>query len=256
VHCYAAHLGDCERGPSREHYISKSVLKLAGNTVLVSGFPWQKPGQVIDIGIGSLASKILCGHHNAELSSLDESGRAFLANLKSSFDAALGEGEFSDETFSIAGDKLELWLLKILCGILTVSRASAPEKWIEVLFQRQPFPDRAGIHFFGMPGPAGWYFNLLRVISVPSKQGNIAGAKFGIGGLEVLLAFGKPQFMETEFQSRYRPESLLIHRDSNTKKFDFSWGDHVGEGSVVMRIEEVIEQQDTERRAIVKRDRQ
>jgi hypothetical protein len=91
--CYAAHLGNCKGGVSREHYISESVLEIAGRDVQVSGFPWQEANKPMQIGIGSLTSKILCEHHNSQLSPLDGSGRDFLQALKSSFDDAIA-GEF------------------------------------------------------------------------------------------------------------------------------------------------------------------
>ena len=239
--CIAAHLRDCGGGTSAEHYISRSVLKLAGKAVRVSGFAWQQPGQATDIGIGSLTSKRLCRHHNEQLSPLDEEGRRFLEPLKRTHDEASGEADFSNETFLVDGDRLELWLLKVLCGILTASRAyPIPNEWIEILFQRRPFPEGAGLHIFGDPGPAAWYFNLLRVISVRGNRGEVAGAKFGIGGLALLLAFGTPRFHESGVESIYRPARLQIHKGPNTKELLISWGRYQGAGSVSLRIEGAI----------------
>ena len=84
--CFAVHLGDCSGGISKEHYVSRSVLAIAGNTVQVSGFPWQEPDEPLEIGIGALTSRILCSHHNSELSPLDETASKFLRALKTSFD--------------------------------------------------------------------------------------------------------------------------------------------------------------------------
>lgn len=239
--CIAAHLGDCTGGTSAEHYISRSVLRLAGKAVRVSGFAWQQPGQATDIGVGSLTSKRLCRHHNEQLSPLDEEGRRFLAPLKHTHDEASGEAEFSNEAFLVDGDKLELWLFKVLCGILAASRAyPVPKEWIEILFQRRPFPEGAGLYIFGEPGPATWYFNLLRVISVRNNRGDLAGAKFGIGGLALLLALGTPRFHESGVESIYRPARLQIHRGRNIKEFLISWSRYQGSGSVFLRIEGAI----------------
>ncbi len=254
--CYAAHLGDCMGGISKEHYISRSVLEIAGKAIQVSGFPWQKSHEPSEIGISALASRILCSHHNSDLSPLDEAGSKFLRALKSSFDEAFRDGDFAHEVFFIDGDKLELWLLKVLCGIFKAcSPVEVPQRWIEILFQRQPFPEGCGMHIFGEPGSSGWFFNLLRVISVRDKKGDLAGAKFGIGGLAFLLAFGRPLFSEEGIQSLYRPKSIVIEKDCNTRRLDFSWAHSEGGGHVQLQIARPIGNGDSKYRPIVKPNR-
>lgn len=253
MNCYAAQLGNCSGKLSREHYISKSALELAGKTVRVTGFSWQRTNDSTEIGINSLTSKMLCEQHNSELSSLDEVGKAFLLALKSSFDAATTEREFLNEAFKIEGEKLELWLLKVLCGFFRMSRvAHIPSSWIEILFQKRPFAENSGLHFFTLPGNVAWKFNLLRVLSVQDKHGNIAGAKFGIGGLAALLAFGKPSFEEAGIESLYRPTNIQIIKGTNTKSIEFSWGSYQGQGSMTMHISEIVEEKDLHARPLVK----
>ncbi len=99
--CYAKNLGNCQGLITREHYISKSVLEIAGKKIQVSGFPWQENNKPIDIGINSLASNILCEFHNSQLSPLDENGRKLLFALKTSFDQAISNEIFSAEIFAI-----------------------------------------------------------------------------------------------------------------------------------------------------------
>ena len=236
--CYAATLGDCSGGASAEHYISESVLRLVGTAVRVSGFPWQAEGVRQDIGIGSLSANILCRRHNERLSSLDEIGKAFVRALKTSFDHAFEGPDFSDESITIDGDSLERWLLKVLCGVLTVMKGhSIPTLWLEILFRDKPFPQHHGLYFFGKLGKASWLFNLLRLISVPTKQGDIAGAKFGIGGVPILLAFGKPDLGDPQFSSYFRPDSIEISKGGNIKKIDFKWHGDKGGGTVTFQIE-------------------
>lgn len=251
--CYAAHLGTCSGKLSREHYISKSVLELVGKTVSVSGFPWQTSNRSMEIGIEALTSKILCEHHNSELSPLDNIGAEFLRSLKSSFDGSVNHGEFKDEIIDIDGLKLETWLLKVLCGIISVSGFSkVPKEWIEILFQNRSFPNNSGIYFFGSPGLAKWSFNLVRIFSVQDKGGKIAGAKFGIGGIATLLAFGKPIFHEPGIEYLYRPANLVIQKGSNIKRFNFSWGNYQGYGSINMSRATANEWDDPSARFIVK----
>jgi hypothetical protein len=249
--CYAAHLGNCLGGSSREHYISRSVLEIVGAKFQISGFPWQQPEQQMEVGIGALVSRILCNHHNSELSILDETGNEFVRALKSSFGEALGN-DYAEEEFSISGEKLELWLLKILCGIIRVfGTVSVPRRWVDILFRNEPFPNGWGMHLFSELGTVSWFFQLVRVVPVLNEKRSIAGAKFGIGGLALLLAFGKPQFEDGSIQSMYRPKSIVVRRKGNAKKINLSWPRGTGGGSIHLKVEGSIEQEQNSYRPIV-----
>jgi len=237
MRCYADTLGNCAGGRSAEHYISRSVLELVGTVVRVSGFPWQPKGAQQDIGIGSLAANILCRRHNQQLSSLDDKGMAFVRALKNIYDAALAGPELSDGSTTIDGDGLERWLLKILCGVLTVGKSHAiPTLWLDILFRDKAFPEHHGLHVFGKAGEASWMFNLLRVISVPDKLGRVAGAKFGIAGIPILLAFGKPDFEDPEFSSYLRPDAIEISKGSVARRIEFVWRADKGGGTVTLQL--------------------
>ena len=251
--CYAVHLGNCAGGRSREHYISESVLEIAGTSIQISGFPWQRAGETADVGAASLAAKILCGRHNEQLFPVDSAGKGFLAGLKSSFQEA-SEGGFSNKTYQTHGKLLELWLLKVLCGTLRLRRVAVPEKWIDILFQREPWPVGTGMHILVAPGAAAWYFTLVRVILVTATEDptQIRGAKFGIGGLAVLLAFGRPRLTEPGMEAIYRPESVLIETNGKHHQHMLSWDDDAIHGSVTLELIRPIEESTTAPRPIVK----
>ena len=235
--CYAVHLGDCAGGLSKEHYVSESVLEIAGTAIQVTGFPWQRSGETAQIGAASLAAKILCKRHNEQLSPLDSVAKVFLSGLKSSFQEA-SENRLSNSTYQTSGCSFELWLLKVLCGLLPLCKVAVPHTWVDILFQREPWPAGAGLHIFGAPGAASWYFTLVRIISVTTTEdpSRIAGAKFGIGGLALLLAFGTPRFTELGMQVLYRPASLLIERDGKQNQHVLSWDDHGAHGAMTLRV--------------------
>jgi hypothetical protein len=226
-------------------------LEIGGEIVQVSGFPWQKT-ESQEIGIDALTSRILCSQHNSQLSPLDATGKEFLSDVKSIFDKAFKSEVWADEVFAIDGKKLELWLLKVLCGVFVVSGTiEVPRQWIEILFQREPFAEGSGMHIFGVQGNGSWFFNLVRILSVNDKSGKILGAKFGIGGLAFLLAFGKPQFSEEGIQSIYRPQSIIFQKEANEKRLDFSWPYGEGTGSVRLTIAGAIDGVDPKYRPIV-----
>lgn len=236
--CYASCLDECQGGISREHYISRSVLEVAGSKIRVSGFPWQHPGEQSDVGISALTSKILCRRHNSELSSLDDTGATLVRALNVSFDRALHGGEFTTEQFTLDGPQLELWLLKILCGITSFSGPiRVPDNWVRVLFGREPFPKDAGLYLFGEPGEAVWFFNLVRMIGVADKQGVVAGAIFGVGGLAFALTLGRPIFEAAAVQSLYRPNSIVLENDSLVTRIAFTWPSNWNGGSAHLKIE-------------------
>ena len=229
--CYAAHLGDCAGGLSKEHYVSESVLEIAGTAIQVTGFPWQRSGETAQIGAASLAAKILCRRHNEQLSPLDSVAKGFLSDLKLSFQEA-SENRLSNSTYQASGSFFELWLLKVLCGLLPLCKVVSRTRGSTFFSSGNPWPAGAGLHIFGTPGMASWYFTLVRVISVVTTEdpSRIAGAKFGIGGLALLLAFGKPRFTEPGMQALYRPASLLIERNGKQNQHLLSWEDHGAHG--------------------------
>ena len=72
--CWAAPLGGCGGGISREHLVSKCVFP--DQSIFVRGLDWclDEPKEV---RIETLTAKILCKDHNSALSELDsEVGRA------------------------------------------------------------------------------------------------------------------------------------------------------------------------------------
>src|SRR6266446_668458 len=66
--CWAACLGNCGGGLSREHVISKGLF--VSSFLDVTGFPWCNGGTK-RIGIESLTKRALCVKHNNDLSPLD-----------------------------------------------------------------------------------------------------------------------------------------------------------------------------------------
>jgi hypothetical protein len=73
---------------SREHFISRSVLKLFGDThIAVNNFPWLPKGETRSLPINELvARQILCERHNAAMSPLDTAAGIFFAALKSVYE--------------------------------------------------------------------------------------------------------------------------------------------------------------------------
>ena len=235
--CYASHLGNCSGGPSKEHVISRSVLALAGDVILVSGFPWQEKDKYDSVGINSLASKVLCQNHNNSLSKADNEGRLFVQSIKSIFETFVETNESPVDDVIINGELIELWLLKILCGIYSLKKkGEVPKEWIKILFEKEKFGKDCGFYFFGFEGNASWFFNLVKVISVRDDKNMFAGAKFGIGGLSLLLALGKPNFENPNMKYMLRPKRIVFSKGEISKNIVLSWNSYPSSGTITMNI--------------------
>jgi hypothetical protein len=238
--CYAAHLNDCDVKMSGEHYVSESVLKLAGNAVRVTGFPWQRPNTHSDIGLGSLKSQMLCTHHNEMLSPLDDEGLKFVKGLKRTYSELSERQELSETTININAELLELWFLKVFIGCLVVSGLrDIPKIWIDCLFQKIKLPDDSGLYFPMKLESAKWEFSLIKMDSIDNLNGHIAGAKFIIGGLPMLLTFGHPVSSKFDFNYLHRPSGIVFGINDKKKGIQFNWTKYIPSQWILLNLEAI-----------------
>jgi hypothetical protein len=161
--CWAECLGDCSDEQSREHIVSESLF--LNETIDVTGFPWCKTTK--RIGIANLTAKILCRHHNSQLSPVDDGGaKAFAAfremNRVSEMRRRLRSRFNSVGRHHIDGPLLERWLLKTLINISYkgdkgIGRGSTvlgkpTDELVRIAFGLEPFRGRAGLSFVVKPG--------------------------------------------------------------------------------------------------------
>ncbi len=66
---------------------------------------------------------------------------------------------------------------------------------------------------------------------------SILGAKFGLGGLPLLLSFGKPHFYETGIESIFRPGKIQVSQGSRVREIQFLWPDQDKHGVLTLAIE-------------------
>lgn len=123
--CYLAETKDCSVGLSAEHYMSRSILKIIGERVLVSGAPWLKGGEAKEVSINTLTAKILCRRHNSALSALDnEAGQFFEALDAIQRDFARKSLSKKHAVRLVSGEALEQWMLKASCGMFFSKNAA------------------------------------------------------------------------------------------------------------------------------------
>jgi hypothetical protein len=156
--CYARSRGDCAKELSSEHFFSRALLERIDEStggVYVRGFPWQK-SEVEQIGINRLASKVLCRHHNSQLSLLDQEALRLVTLIEKV--AARSDGLCMD---TVNGHYIERYLLKVLCGLLASKSVGLdgnrinwppPVEWIEMLWGDRRFPYRWGLKVNAVQG--------------------------------------------------------------------------------------------------------
>jgi hypothetical protein len=199
--CYLRSTGDCSERLSREHYVSESVLVQLGKTLRVSGMPWQHSGESLDIGISSLAARILCERHNNALSPLDTEAGHFYSILGSAL------VDLERKTFSrkpkfhlVSGDALELWMLKVACGLyfavgsqggvrLSTTHTIDMMKVQRAFFERE-WDLRGGLYFCGAAGSSITLANSASIgpLSMASEQ-RFSGTAISLLGFKFELLF-------------------------------------------------------------------
>jgi hypothetical protein len=114
---------------SREHFISRSVLEVT-KTFGLQGLPWQDPNEeVINYGIENLASRILCERHNSALSPLDAMAASTYKIIMQIRDELAKPTQYSRGRWFIAsGEALELWTIKLLCGLFFSKIAATTDR--------------------------------------------------------------------------------------------------------------------------------
>lgn len=116
--CYLNAMNDCSEDISREHYISANILEQLGSSISISGAAFLPSGKTLSLSIDNLTSNILCSRHNEALSPLDqEAGLFFSALLESLSDLEKKPTAQMRRLYLASGMALELWMLKVACGV-------------------------------------------------------------------------------------------------------------------------------------------
>jgi hypothetical protein len=231
--CYARHLGNCNH-KSQEHFISKSILTIIGK-LQVKGFPWTEPGMTAPASARSLTAAVLCERHNSRLSDYDSEAAALFSHLKLLDSKATPEELMTTpDVFIVDGLRLEKWLLKAMCGIMSSGNFMVDQKstgkiqpsqyLVDLLFASQPW--RAGI---------GLYLNYEKQMRVNAMRGIgfepvlvMAGSHEDIAGIDMWF-WGFPfrglfaTYQEGVPLPNYRPKRIQIVNDYVHRDIIFTW---------------------------------
>lgn len=240
MECWAACLGNCGGGPSREHYISDGIFD--GRIVNAFGLDWCK-SEPKNIGLASATAKILCKVHNQALSPFD----AEAAKLSRFLTSNVLDVPENSNSIQLNGALLEKWALKT-CVNLGFIGALDPETHIRVL--PEPGHVRAIFGSTKAAEGAGLYFIYGKLNSEDYKNGlswhairnltdrdRIVGMHFMFNGLRFVVSLvsvrAEPLLLKMgmvdglDFSTAkidYRPKSIRMRSaDAGEKIIELSW---------------------------------
>jgi hypothetical protein len=218
-------LSDCSERISREHYISENVLYQLGKTFLVTTPELRFDRK--ELAPKALAAKILCQRHNEALSGLDAVAGHFFRALRAAEDRVCTSGGV--EQFN--GPDIERWLLKMLCGYLTLTKDPIPEAWTRILFCYNDIVDPCGLHINVALGED--FLKSKDSIGIDvARRGDdaLSSCRVTLHGYQFLLGLdGERIYDDTEIgkQSVLRPAEIRwVHTKSGaTYRLAFTWHD-------------------------------
>lgn len=230
---------DCSADLSGEHYISKSLLQAIGATVSVSGVPWLPDGEEKEIGINSLTARILCCRHNSALSPLDSAAGAFFEKLQA-IEVDLQRSSLSRKHSFVlmSGEALELWMLKLACGLFYSKNAAADgtrliewhkvnEEFVREAFFLGQWREECGLCLrpprgFRMPDPHT--ISIAPLISL--NEDRLVGSAVALTGLEFELIFNPIGASKDDLSQAgwiHRPTELRFEIGTRAHSIALTW---------------------------------
>lgn len=208
-----------------------------GSDLKISGFPWLPANTFGTASPNSLNARILCERHNNALHGLDSVALRFFRALAST-PSILQEGP-SDSVFLCNGHDLELWFLKMLCGMAVVlspnRQWSPPERWVRLLFGEQIFAydEGEGLYSVSLIGDeltSGRHANVTTIVR--DSDDAIVGMQVDLAGVWFLLALDRWVRAGTAI---IHPNELIFLQGGSRRLLALGWDDFVEGRSIVVR---------------------
>ena len=245
--CYLRTSQDCSEQISREHYVSRSVLKKLGQIVKISGVHWLGGGKSLETSIGNLTAKILCKRHNEALSPLDhEAGIFFEVVANVLLDLHRKTLSRKPIFHLVSGDSLELWMLKIACGhyfgIGAKDGVRLDQEFeidltkVEKVFFEREWDSRCGLYFKGGIGDIIDIDNRVSVSALLNEQTKrMAGIRVGLLGLVLELLFEAENTKSGEWTELDKhPTELVWRRGRRQHSIILTWPIGTPERSITL----------------------
>lgn len=215
------------------------MLQAIGTTVAVSGVPWLPDGEEKEIGINRLTARILCCRHNSALSPLDSAAGAFFERAQE-IEVDLQRRFLSRKhSFVImSGEALELWMLKLACGLFYSKNATADgarlieqhkvnEEFVREAFLLGRWREGCGLYLRppqGFRTPDPHTISMAPLIAL--NENRVVGSAFARTGLEFELIFDPIGASRQELSQAgwiFRPTELRFEIGTQAHSVALTW---------------------------------
>ncbi|WP_259070332.1 hypothetical protein HDF24_14685 [Mucilaginibacter sp. X4EP1] len=178
----------------------------------------------------TLASNILCTHHNALLSPFDSEMGRFHRTIVEYNQGFELETPINDLSL-FCGEDLEKWMLKTVCAFIVSKQIGIGNKKVEckmkeiytnILFTDAPFPDGWGMYVDAANDQTILYHNYLH-FNFLVQDDSVLYAKMVLAGLIFYLVLDTPNNIKPGMI--YRPRAVEIKKGDVRKTMEISWQD-------------------------------
>jgi hypothetical protein len=200
--CWAASLQDCSAKLSREHLVSEGLFE--STQVRVGGFPWCK-GEERIVGLSSFVRKILCTHHNSEMSPVDQEACTLFDEVRKATKlqdtrVRLKPRHWNVRQVEFEGLLLERWFLKTTINLCLAGRTDLrwapsdtpltepPPLMVQAAFAKALLPEFMGLYTVRSVGSMFYSDDTVSFAPLIQQGTHVAGGIFGFRGFQFLLS--------------------------------------------------------------------
>lgn len=230
--CHLAFTNNCDGGISREHIVSRAVLREITDKLITIEAKGIR--RTVSIDSSSLTTKRLCKRHNSAVNGLDKEAGRFIRAIRRANSSLAGEIETNQLVTFFHGFDLERWLLKTLLNIyhsgLSGNRTQVelPSGINDRLWNTLPSPfglylrvkENAG-DFFEMTIERNASFHLM-------MEGNtVIGVSVTLAGVELKLVVtgNLPYTLDFQETHVFRPKTINFFQGREVVSIMFVWID-------------------------------
>ncbi|MBP6212728.1 MAG: hypothetical protein KA447_06755, partial [Pyrinomonadaceae bacterium] len=230
--CHFAYTNNCGAGISREHIISKAVLKeLTEDRIRLQTANFVKE---LPLNSDALKTKRMCRRHNSAFGVVDREIGRFVRVVQQLPKTLEAQFERPIRAYLFAGFDLERWFLKTLLN-LYFSRLSVNPKTFSL-------PNNIAAAFNSpLPRPYGLYMPFHEIDSdkyrfsigkhaafnLTTEGSTVTGITASLAGLDFvfLLAGSLPYMLEFASSHTYRPQNLVFFEGKESVSALIGWSD-------------------------------
>lgn len=234
--CYASSTNDCCTKVSREHPMSKGILRAVGDgkMVDVGNLWWQEdPAQIQRMPVDALAAKILCKRHNQALSRFDDAGIRVQKTLERYQLAQVAQPDPHGSEFDLVnGEEFERWILKTAWDYHAAAQdipgnlqeARERNKLLSYMFRDGLMPRGWGLYVRSLTSQFVRAPASAVEVKTDVRENTLLGADVTLGAVTFTFATG-PLKAGNGAYAVHRPSVIRIHSefDKSCKMLAFNW---------------------------------